>query len=171
MSIVPGLAKVLLTNPNVRRVLVKNAKRAVSSASTAMASKGEQRSGGPFSKGPLNRVNPIDSVAKSLVTSVAKPMAQKLASTEAGRSLLETIHNISGDALGKTPKRPERALDAVIRLAGAAASAAGSASLARAKTSTARSGPSSSRPHGSSVQSPQHVTSAKRGAGAEDGNS
>jgi hypothetical protein len=98
-----------------------------------MASKGEQRSGGPFSKGPLNRVNPIDSVAKSLVTSVAKPMAQKLASTEAGRSLLETIHNISGDALGKSPKRPDSPLTVLLKLARAATPASGTASTSKAE--------------------------------------
>jgi len=57
------------------------------------------------------------------VTTVAKPVAEKLATTQTGRSVLETLNNISGDALG-TRKRPENPLNAfVTKFAGAAASA------------------------------------------------
>ena len=169
MSGVGGLAKALATNRGVRRVIAKGATRAAASASSAIASKRAEGSSVAGSKESPFWANPIDAVSKTLVTSVAKPMAEKLATSEAGRSLLETIHSISGDALGKTPKRPEGAFDTVIRLAGAAASAAGAASLARAKTSTARSGPSSSRSHEPAVKRPQPFT-AKPDAQAKDGN-
>jgi hypothetical protein len=170
VSAVTGLAKALLTNPGVRRVIAKNAARAVTSASSAIGSRGGKDSSAPGAKEPSFLANPIDAVSKTLVTSVAKPMAEKLAKTDAGRSLLETIHSVSGDALGKTSKRPEGALNAVIKLARAAASAA-AASQAQPRPTANRPRPSSNPPWEPAVKWPRPFSSAEPDGRTQNGNS
>ena len=133
MNKAPGkssVVKTLVSNRALRKIVVKNAKVAITSATTAIAARsaaGSGDAGSPNSATPNSKPasGTFDSKAvTSFVTTVAKPVAEKMATTQTGRSVLETLNSISGDALGKAPQRPDNPLNAfVTRLAGAAASA------------------------------------------------
>ena len=121
-----SIARALLSNPGVRRAIVKNVRKAVSSASTSLSSRGGPAgTKAPGTPGPTGRSVLDPAGVKKLVTTVAKPVAEQLASTDAGRSVLRTISEISSEALGEKDKRPDRPLNAFMnRLAEARAAAA-----------------------------------------------
>jgi hypothetical protein len=128
-----SVVKALINNRTVRRVVIKNAKQAITYVSTTLAARGAARSDDARSvpadaAGPAAK--PVAKPASStldwaaithFVSSVAKPVAEKMAGTQAGRSVLQTLNHISGEALGTTPKRSENSAAASItKLAGAA---------------------------------------------------
>jgi len=139
-----SVVKTLMNNRAVRKIVVKNARVAINSATTAIAARSAARSGG---SGPPGVVAPdrkpapgsLDTTAvKSIVASVAKPVAEKMATTQMGRSVLETLNNISGEALG-TRKRSEDPLNAfVTKIAGAAASSRTDVSTAQPEEATVK---------------------------------
>lgn len=147
MSKTPGktsVVKTLLSNRAVRKIVVKNARVAINSATTAIEARRAARSGGsgpPGSAVPSRKPapGPLDTMTvKSIVTSVAKPVAEKMATSPTGRSVLETLNNISGEALG-TRKRSESPLNAfVTKIAGAAASARADVSAAQSEKATVK---------------------------------
>lgn len=139
-----SVVKTLMSNRAVRKIVVKNARVAINSATTAIAARSAARSGGsgpPGTATPSRKPAPgaLDTTAvKSIVTSVAKPVAEKMATTQTGRSVLETLNNISGEALG-TRKRSENPLNAfVTKVAGAAASARTDVSTAQSEKATVK---------------------------------
>lgn len=146
-----SVVKTLIGNRAVRKVVIRNAKHAVTYATTTIAARKAAGSGdaGPApesSAAPSGKpaAKPasaaFDSVAvTSFVTSVVKPVAEKMATTQTGRSVLQTLNNISGDALGTTPKRSDNPLNAfVAKLAGAAASARTDARPAQPEKATVK---------------------------------
>lgn len=116
-----SIAGTLIANPAVRRVILRNAKRVAASAGGALAKRGVTV--------PTPGRSAFDTATvKSVVTSVAKPVAERLAKNETGRSVLQTISDISTDALGTKRKRPDGPLSSfVTKLA-----ASGAAPKARA---------------------------------------
>ena len=93
---------------------MRNARKAIGSAS--------HRDGQTLGQTGRPRRKPLlkDSKAMSgFAESVAKPVAEKMAANSTGRSVLETVNKISGDALGAAPKKPDNPLNAfVTKLAG-----------------------------------------------------
>lgn len=123
MAKVKGKSAVVITvlsNPAVRRAVIKGATKAAGSAAAFAATRAEK------SKAPAAGAMPSpaqpettppgpaagktaslgETVAvESIVTSVAKPLADRLAASSNGRSVLQAINSISGQALGAAPKR------------------------------------------------------------------
>lgn len=116
----------LLSNPVIRRVVFKGATKAANSAAQFVAARREKA--GPAAPGspagsqtrpaaepgtqPVKRATPaeaatVESIVGS-VASMAKPMAERLAASAPGRSVLEAVNSISGQALG-TSAPPRRA--------------------------------------------------------------
>lgn len=113
----------LLSNPMVRRAVLKGATRVANSASSYIAARTEKKSPPPeqpasfvpekavASKAPakpssLAETAAVETIVGS-VASAAKPVAERLASTSAGRSVLQAVNSITGQALGSAdgPKR------------------------------------------------------------------
>jgi hypothetical protein len=127
-----SVVRSLIGNRTVRKVVIKNARQAITYATTTMAAKNAARSGDAGSATPPSSTTSagkpvakpasIDSAAlTNFMTSVAKPVAEKMATTPMGRSVLEMLNNISGQALGTAPKRSDNPAKAFInKLAGAA---------------------------------------------------
>lgn len=108
----------LLSNPMVRRVVIKGATKAANSASTYIAARTEKKS--PAPKPPVSSASETAVVSKppakpsslaetaavetivGSVASAAKPVAERLASTSAGRSVLQAVNSITGQALGSS---------------------------------------------------------------------
>lgn len=127
-----SVVRSLIGNRTVRKVVIKNAKQAITYATTTMAARNAARSGDAGSAPPsytggagkpVAKPASIDSAAlANFMTSVAKPVAEKMAKTQAGRSVLETLNNISGQALGTAPKRSDNPAKAFINKLAEAAS-------------------------------------------------
>lgn len=109
----------VLSNPAVRRAVIKGATKAAGSAAAFAASRAEKSKAPAAATAPEQRETTVmpapaatrtvsmgETVAvESIVTSVAKPLADRLAASSAGRSVLETINSISGQALGAAAPR------------------------------------------------------------------
>jgi hypothetical protein len=107
----------------VRRLVIKGATRVANSASTYIADRTDKKSPAakqPASSKPVTAVPSkppakpsslaetaaVETIVGS-VASAAKPVAERLASTSAGRSVLQAVNSITGQALGSSdsPKR------------------------------------------------------------------
>jgi hypothetical protein len=128
-----SVVRSLIGNRTVRKVVIKNARQAINYATTTMAARNAARSGDAGSSPasstastgkPVAKPDSIDlSALTNFMTSVAKPVAEKMATTQTGRSVLETLNNISGQALGTAPKRSDNPAKAFINRLAEAASA------------------------------------------------
>ena len=115
----------LLSNPVIRRMVFKGATKAANSAAQFVAARREKA--GPAAPGPpagtqttpaepgtkpVKPATPAEAAAMESivgsVASVAKPVAERLAASAPGRSVLEAVNSISGQALG-TSAPPRRA--------------------------------------------------------------
>lgn len=93
--------KILMANPAARRIIVRGFKKAAMGAASAVKSS-QDRPGtkASDSSDPLTKVIPLGTLApRSVVESVAKPWAEKLAETGTGRSVLQAINTVSAEAL------------------------------------------------------------------------
>lgn len=120
----------LLGNPMVRRMVIKGATKAANSASIYIANRNEKKTpppepatpGSPSASAAQAPTTPnktpskpssfsetaaVESIVAS-AASAAKPVAEKLAASPAGRSVLQAVNSISGQVLGGTDsaKRP-----------------------------------------------------------------
>ena len=123
----------LMSNPVIRRAVVRGATKAATSTAefvaarreksgSAIASEDAATSGSPTAIGAGTAANQAGKPAKpptlaesaaveSIVgsaASVVRPMAERLANSPAGRSVLEAVNSISAQALGTAPG-PRRA--------------------------------------------------------------
>ncbi len=115
----------LLSNPVVRRAVITGATRAANSTAkflAARSAKAGSTAGTPQPAAPesqatvvpkpaakpasLTESAAVESIIGSLA-SMAKPVAERLAASSAGRSVLEAVNSISGQVLGAAgpPKR------------------------------------------------------------------
>jgi hypothetical protein len=133
----------LMSNPVVRRAVVKGANKAVTAVSNKMAERSEKKSPpvegqttvlpkGPSQSGPVKPASFAETAAvESIVTSVAsaaKPFVDKIASTDAGRSVLQAVNSVTGQALGGVQSPPKRGGAAVASFVGNIISGQGNAS-------------------------------------------
>lgn len=93
--------KILMANPAARRIIVRGFKKAAKGAASAVkSSQGLPGSKASVSSDPLTKVIPLGNLApQSVVESMAKPWAEKLAETGTGRSVLQAINTVSAEAL------------------------------------------------------------------------
>lgn len=101
--------KALMKNPAARRIVARGMKKAATGAYSAFqsAQSRSQGAGQGQNASYQPKVTPLGTRApSSAVESVAKPWAEKLAASSAGRSVLEAIHSVTSEALGTaTPQR------------------------------------------------------------------
>ena len=123
----------LMSNPVVRRAAIKGANKAIASASNYMAARAEKKSVVP-AKPPVEGQTTVipkpaakpssfaeSAAVESIVDSVAsaaKPVIDRLASTDAGRSVLQAVNSITGQALGGVGSQPKRGGAAVASFVG-----------------------------------------------------
>jgi hypothetical protein len=118
----------LLSNPIVRRAVIKGANKVIEVGSNKMAARSEKKS--PASPEPVEGQTTVipkpaaqpakpakpasfaeSAAVETIVTSVAtaaKPYVEKLASSDAGRSVLQVVNSVTGQALGGAPAQPKR---------------------------------------------------------------
>lgn len=127
----------LLSNPVIRRAVIKGASKAATSAADFVAAKREksgaaavpQTAGSqppteavpgagskPAKPASIAEAAALESIVGS-VASVAQPVAERLASSGTGRSVLEAVHTISARALGAAAP-PRRAGASVANFVG-----------------------------------------------------
>lgn len=82
----------------------------------------------------------VESIVSS-ISSVAKPVAEKMAATDAGRSVLKAINNLSGQALGSSSGPPKKAGAAVASFVGSILAGQASQKAQRSEDSPARRAP------------------------------
>lgn len=117
----------LMSNPIVRQAVLKGANKVVATVSNKMAARSETKTaaGSPPPVGqttvipkpapPKPATKPasfaesaaVESIVSS-VASAAKPYVDKLAATDAGRSVLQVVNSITGQALGGASAQPKR---------------------------------------------------------------
>lgn len=114
----------LMSNPIVRRAVIKGANKAVTTVSNRMAERSEKKSPPVEGQttvipkpaaGPAKPAKPasfaesaaVESIVSS-VASAAKPYVEKLASSDAGRSVLQVVNSVTGQALGGPESQPKR---------------------------------------------------------------
>ncbi|MEX2587921.1 MAG: hypothetical protein WD602_08025 [Actinomycetota bacterium] len=92
--------KALVANPTARRLALRGAKKAVLAAQSAKASSAEsQPAGGDSRKSATDSRRSIDRAANPVITSVARPWAEKLAGSAGGRSVLQALNSVSAEVL------------------------------------------------------------------------
>jgi hypothetical protein len=116
----------LMSNPIVRRAVIKGANKVVEVGSNKMAARSEKKAvaASPppvegqttvIPKAPAKPAKPasfaesaaVESIVAS-VASAAKPYVDKLASSDAGRSVLQVVNSVTGQALGGVESQPKR---------------------------------------------------------------
>jgi hypothetical protein len=145
----------LLSNPMVRRVVIKGATKAANSASNYLAARTDKKSpASPEGPGPVPASAPpsgstaapktpskppsfsesaaVESIVAS-AASAAKPVAEKLAASPAGRSVLQAVNSITGQVLGGTDS-PKRAGGSVASFVGNIIASQGAAQKSEAKS-------------------------------------
>lgn len=117
----------LMSNPIVRRAVIKGANKVVEVGSNKMAARSASKSAAsspppvegqttvipkPAPPKPAKPSSFAESAAvESIVSSVAsaaKPYVDKLAASDAGRSVLQVVNSVTGQALGGVPAQPKR---------------------------------------------------------------
>lgn len=121
----------LLSNPVIRRVVIKGANKAVTAGSNYMTARSQKKA--PAADKPvegqttvLPKPSPKSSIAETAavetivgsVASAAKPLAEKLAASDAGRSVLQAVNSITGQVLGSTSGPQKRGGTAVASFVG-----------------------------------------------------
>lgn len=101
--------KTLIANPTTRRIALRGAKRAVAAARNAQASSGRSKSAVAPREPASARQRSINPTVNPVIASVAKPWAEKLAASAAGRSVLQAISSVSTEALNTAPSHPASA--------------------------------------------------------------
>lgn len=99
-----GAIKALVQNPTARRIVARGVKKAATGAFSAMqSSQGRSQGAGQDRAGSSPpKATPLGAGATtSTVESVARPWAEKLAASGAGRSVLEAINSVTSEALGR----------------------------------------------------------------------
>lgn len=110
----------LMSNPVVRRAVFKGANKVVATVSNKIAARSETKSAA--SPPPVGQTTVIpkagspkpaslaeSAAVESMVSSVAsaaKPYVDKLAASDAGRSVLQVVNSVTGQALGGVPAQP-----------------------------------------------------------------
>lgn len=103
----------LLSNPVIRRAVFKGANKAILAGSSYMATRSARNSPTPApsvdgqttvvpqtqAKSSIAEAAAVETIVGSVATA-AKPLAEKLAASDAGRSVLQAVNSISGQALG-----------------------------------------------------------------------
>lgn len=122
----------LMSNPVVRRAVLKGANKAITVGSNKMAARSEKRASAapppvegqttvipkPNSKpASLGESAAVESIVSS-VASAAKPYVDKLAGSDAGRSVLQVVNSVTGQALGGVPAQPRRGAASVASFVG-----------------------------------------------------
>lgn len=123
----------LMSNPVVRRAVVKGANKAITVGSTKMAARSEKKASSaapppvegqttvipkPVPKpASLGESAAVESIVSS-VASAAKPYVDKLAASDAGRSVLQVVNSVTGQALGGVPAQPKRGAASVASFVG-----------------------------------------------------
>lgn len=132
----------LMSNPIVRRAVIRGANKVITSVSNKMAERSETKAaaGAPPPVGqttvipkpvppktvPPKTVGTPTSFAESAavetivssVASVAKPYVDKLAESDAGRSVLQVVNSVTGQALGGVPSQPKSGAASVASFVG-----------------------------------------------------
>lgn len=117
----------LMSNPVVRRAVIKGANKVVTTVSNKMAARSEAKAAAgapppvegqttviPKPAPPKPSTRPasfaesaaVETIASS-VASAAKPYVDKLAASDAGRSVLQVVNAVTGQALGGVPAQPK----------------------------------------------------------------
>ncbi len=123
----------LMSNPVVRRAVIKGANKAITVGSNKMAARSEKKASAavpppvegqttvipkPSSKpASLGESAAVESIVSS-VASAAKPYVDKLAASDAGRSVLQVVNSVTGQALGGVPAQPRRGAASVASFVG-----------------------------------------------------
>ncbi len=129
----------LMSNPIVRRAVLKGANKVISTVSDKMAARSEAKaaaSAPPPVEGQTT-VIPKPAAPKaapskpawfaesaavetmvSSVASAAKPYVDKLAASDAGRSVLQVVNSVTGQALGGVPNQPRSGASSVASFVG-----------------------------------------------------
>lgn len=113
----------LMSNPVVRRAVIKGANKAMVVGSNKLAARSEKKASAaasspmegqttvipkPASKpASFGETAAIESIVTS-VTSAARPYVDKLAASDAGRSVLQVVNSVTGQALGGADSQPRR---------------------------------------------------------------
>lgn len=102
------LIKVLIANPTARRIALRGAKKAVAAAQNVKAaSVGSSATAGDAQKPSPAPQSGVEQGTNRVVASVAKPWAEKLAGSTAGRSILQALSTVSSEALSTAqPQSP-----------------------------------------------------------------
>lgn len=99
-----NVIRALVANPTARRIAMRGVKKAATAAFAA-AQSSKARQPGAAGSGESPRPDPGSRSASSgsAVASVARPWAERLAETPAGRSLLQAVSSVTDEALKKAP--------------------------------------------------------------------
>lgn len=117
----------LMSNPVVRRAVIKGANKVVATVSSRMAARSEAKAAAsppppvgqttvipkpaPPKAAPTKPASFAESAAVetivSSVASAAKPYVDKLAASDAGRSVLQVVNSVTGQALGGASAQPK----------------------------------------------------------------
>lgn len=124
----------LMSNPVVRRAVIKGANKVIEVGSNKLAARSEKKASAsapppvegqttvipkPASPKPASFAESaaVESIA-STVASAAKPYVDKLAASDAGRSVLQVVNSVTGQALGGVSGQPKRGGAAVASFVG-----------------------------------------------------
>jgi len=127
----------LMSNPMVRRAVLKGANKVITTVSNKMAARSETKFAAS-SPPPVGQTTVIPKPAPpkpatkpasfaesaavetivSSVASAAKPYVDKLASSDAGRSVLQVVNSVTGQALGGVSAQPKRGAASVASFVG-----------------------------------------------------
>lgn len=105
----------LMSNPVIRRAVFKGANKAILAGSNYMAARSARNPSSPATpvdgqttvlpvsqtKSSIAEAATVETIVGSVATA-AKPLAEKLAASDAGRSVLQAVNSISSQALGAT---------------------------------------------------------------------
>jgi hypothetical protein len=117
----------LMSNPIVRRAVIKGANKVIEVGSNKMAARSEKKATAtapppvegqttvipkpvppkPASKPASFAESAAVETIVSSVASAAKPFVDKLAASDAGRSVLQVVNSVTGQALGGVPAQPK----------------------------------------------------------------
>ncbi|CAN5845830.1 hypothetical protein BH23ACT12_BH23ACT12_16590 [soil metagenome] len=133
----------LMSNPVVRRAAIRGANKAITVGSNKLAARSQKKASDaapPPVEGQTTVVIPkrasfgetaaVESIVSS-VASAAKPYVDKLAASDAGRSVLQVVNSVTGQALGGVESQPRRGGAAVAGFVGNIISGQGNSSSSK----------------------------------------
>lgn len=99
-----NVIRALVVNPTARRIALRGVKKAATAAfAAAQSSKARQSGAAASGESPQPEPGSRSGSSGRAVASVARPWAEKLAETPAGRSLLQAVSSVTNEALKKAP--------------------------------------------------------------------